>query len=178
MPIPWLPVGPSCTDRNHSDVIEFIGRDFQLVENEVSNIFESYVQSSRDSVEAISKYAQARATYDYDYFVARRIQLLLEILDNPQYGDAKTSASFAAVRKITLKPGENVTIASVYGKAAHIDDVAVPRDRPIATAVGFINPRDGLLVAHSSKGLERHPGDPRVVGRDVDVTVVDRRSVQ
>lgn len=59
-----------------------------------------------------------------------------DILDNPQYGDAKTSSSFAAVRKITLKPGENVTIASVYGKADHIEDV--PGIASTVSAAGYI----------------------------------------
>lgn len=59
-----------------------------------------------------------------------------EILDNPQYGDAKTSSSFAAVRKITLKPGENITIASVYGKADHIEDV--PAIAATVSAAGYI----------------------------------------
>jgi len=59
-----------------------------------------------------------------------------EILDNPQYGDAKTSSAFAAVRKITLKPGENVTIASVYGRADNIDNLAGLAE--IVTAPGFI----------------------------------------
>eukprot|EP00934_Nitzschia_sp_Nitz4_P007630 Nitzschia sp. Nitz4//scaffold13_size275219//267175//271029//NITZ4_000931-RA/size275219-augustus-gene-0.246-mRNA-1//1//CDS//3329536185//7620//frame0 len=59
-----------------------------------------------------------------------------DILDGPQYGDAKTSASFAAVRKISLKPGENVTIASVYGKAALISDV--PKIAATVSAAGYI----------------------------------------
>lgn len=59
-----------------------------------------------------------------------------DILDNPQYGDAKTSSSFAAVRKITLKPGENVTIASVYGKADHITDV--PKIASTVSAAGYV----------------------------------------
>lgn len=59
-----------------------------------------------------------------------------EILDNPQYGDAKTSSSFAAIRKITLKPGENITIASVYGKAANIEDV--PEIAKTVTAAGYV----------------------------------------
>eukprot|EP00980_Cylindrotheca_fusiformis_P015436 scaffold4343_cov144-Cylindrotheca_fusiformis.AAC.14 len=68
-----------------------------------------------------------------------------EILDNPQYGDAKTSSSFAAVRKITLKPGENVTIASVYGRADNI--VEVPKIAKIVTSPGFI--RDKFFRARS-----------------------------
>lgn len=60
-----------------------------------------------------------------------------DILDSPQYGDAKTSSSFAAVRKITLKPGENVTVASVYGRADNI--IEVPKVAEIVTAPGFIS---------------------------------------
>lgn len=59
-----------------------------------------------------------------------------EILDNPQYGDAKTSSAFAAVSKLTLKPGENVTIASIYGKAHRIE--RVPEIAEIVTAPGYI----------------------------------------
>ena len=51
-----------------------------------------------------------------------------EILSNPQYGDAKTSSAFAAVNKIVLKPGENITIASVYGKTDHIEKVDIIAD--------------------------------------------------
>ncbi len=64
-----------------------------------------------------------------------------DILDSPQYGDAKTSSSFAAVRKITLKPGENITIASVYGKADHIDDV--PNIAATVSAAGYIQKKFG-----------------------------------
>jgi hypothetical protein len=64
-----------------------------------------------------------------------------EILDNPQYGDAKTSSSFAALRKVTLKPGESVTIASVYGRADNISDV--PDIAEIVTAPGFISTKFG-----------------------------------
>ena len=56
-----------------------------------------------------------------------------DILDNPQYGDAKTSSSFAAVRSVILKPGENITVASVYGRADHIEEV--PK---IATCPGSV----------------------------------------
>ena len=59
-----------------------------------------------------------------------------DILDNPQYGDAKTSSAFAALSQITLKAGENITIASIYGKAAHIE--RVPEIRDVVTQPGFI----------------------------------------
>merc|ERR1711935_1317742 len=59
------------------------------------------------------------------------------ILDGPQYGDAKTSSAFAAVRSITLKSGEEITIASVYGRGDHIEEV--PEIAKIVTAKGFVS---------------------------------------
>ncbi|GMH82015.1 hypothetical protein TrVE_jg188 [Triparma verrucosa] len=44
-----------------------------------------------------------------------------DILNMKQSGAAKTSSAFAAVSKRTLKPGQNFTITSYYGKAKHID---------------------------------------------------------
>lgn len=59
-----------------------------------------------------------------------------KILSNPQYGDAKTSCAFAALSSVKLAPGENITIASVYGKAAHIE--MVPEIKAIVTQPGYI----------------------------------------
>lgn len=78
-----------------------------------------------------------------------------DILENPQYGDAKTSSAFAAVSEITLKPGENVTIASLYGKAEHIDEV--PGIANIVTAPGFVKEkfeRARSLINSLTAGVE------------------------
>ena len=58
-----------------------------------------------------------------------------EILSSPQYGDAKTSAAFAAVQKIKLAPGESVTITSFYGRAAVVEDV--PKVAKIVSKKGY-----------------------------------------
>lgn len=60
-----------------------------------------------------------------------------DILDKPQYGDAKTSSAFAAVRKVTLKPGESVSVASVYGRTDHISEV--PEIAEVVTSPGYIS---------------------------------------
>lgn len=60
-----------------------------------------------------------------------------DILSQPQYGWAKTSSAFAAVTKVTLKPGENITIASVYGKANTI--ATVPQIASLITAPNFVS---------------------------------------
>jgi hypothetical protein len=59
-----------------------------------------------------------------------------DLVDNPQYGYATTSSAFAAATDIHLKPGQNITIASVYGKAQHIDDLR--RLGSYVTVPGFI----------------------------------------
>ena len=58
-----------------------------------------------------------------------------EIVSSPQYGDAKTSAAFAAVQKIKLAPGESVTITSFYGRAAVVEDV--PKVAKIVSKKGY-----------------------------------------
>jgi hypothetical protein len=60
-----------------------------------------------------------------------------DILSQPQYGWAKTSSAFAAATKVTLKPGENITIASVYGKANAI--ATVPQIASLITAPNFVS---------------------------------------
>lgn len=83
------------------------------------------------------------------------------ILDKPQYGDAKTSSSFAAIRSITLKPGQNVTIASVYGRADHIEEV--PKISKIVTAPGFISSkfdRARTMINELTVGVETNTTNP------------------
>ena len=58
-----------------------------------------------------------------------------EIVSSPQYGDAKTSAAFAAVQKMKLAPGESVTITSFYGRAAVVEDV--PEIAKIVSKKGY-----------------------------------------
>jgi hypothetical protein len=84
-----------------------------------------------------------------------------DILDNPQYGDAKTSSSFAAIRTITLKPGENFTIASVYGRADYIEQV--PDIAAIVTAPGFIATKFALartMIGELTMGVETNTTNP------------------
>ncbi|VEU35779.1 unnamed protein product [Pseudo-nitzschia multistriata] len=84
-----------------------------------------------------------------------------KILDNKQYGESKTSSSFAAVRSVTLKPGEDITIASVYGRADHIDEV--PEIAEIVTAPGFIAKkfaRAREMINEMTVGVETNTTNP------------------
>jgi len=84
-----------------------------------------------------------------------------EILSNPQYGWAKTSSAFPALEKFTLAPGQNVTIATVYGKASHIEDV--PDIAEIVTAPGYITEklqRARSLIDELTEGVETETVNP------------------
>lgn len=84
-----------------------------------------------------------------------------DIVDGKQYGDAKTSSSFAAARSITLKPGENITIASVYGRADHIEKV--PGIAEVVTAPGFISTkfaRARTMISELTVGVETNTTNP------------------
>ena len=84
-----------------------------------------------------------------------------EILANPQYGWAKTSSAFPALSQVTLKPGENITIASVYGKAAHMEQV--PKIKSIVTAPGFVSSkhlRAREIIDELTEGVETTTANP------------------
>jgi hypothetical protein len=82
MILPFVNDSSICTERHHETVIDFLGEEFRVVENEVSSIFDGYLQSSMDSLELIRSYAQARIDYDFEYFVTGRIQPVLGVLEN------------------------------------------------------------------------------------------------
>lgn len=84
-----------------------------------------------------------------------------EILSKPQYGDATTSSAFAAIDGITLAPGENITIASFYGKAMHISEVPVIAKR--ITSPGFVAKkfeRARTLINELTQGVETNTANP------------------
>jgi hypothetical protein len=84
-----------------------------------------------------------------------------KILDTTQYGDAKTSSAFAAIRSITLKPGQNFTIASVYGRANHIEEL--PGIADIVRTPGFVSKkfaRARTLSLELTMGVETNTTNP------------------
>jgi hypothetical protein len=84
-----------------------------------------------------------------------------EIISNPQYGFAKTSSAFSAVSGITLKPGENITIATVYGKADNQN--IVPKIADTVTNPGFISRkslRARSLLDELTAGVETKTVNP------------------
>ena len=84
-----------------------------------------------------------------------------DILSNPQHGDATTSSAFAAVDEITLAPGENVTIATFYGKAENIKEVPVIANT--VTAPGYVADkfeRARTLINELTEGVETTTANP------------------
>jgi hypothetical protein len=84
-----------------------------------------------------------------------------EILASDQYGDATTSSAFAAVDSVTLKPGENITIASFYGQAPHIDQLPIIAN--IITAPGYVQDkfeRARALINNITAGVETKTANP------------------
>lgn len=84
-----------------------------------------------------------------------------DLLDGKQYGDAKTSSAFAAVRSVTLKPGESITVASVYGRADHIEEV--PGIAEVVTAPGFVDKkfaRARTMISELTIGVETNTTNP------------------
>mmetsp|Transcript_38017 Transcript_38017/g.81207 ORF Transcript_38017/g.81207 Transcript_38017/m.81207 type:complete len:1244 (+) Transcript_38017:325-4056(+) len=82
---------------------------------------------------------------------------IADVVSNPQYGDAKTSSAFAALQKVTLAPGESVTINSYYGKASHIEDL--PGIAEEVTAPGFTEnklERARDLMSQLTSSVETH----------------------
>ena len=84
-----------------------------------------------------------------------------EILENPQFGWAKTSSAFAAATKLTIKPGESVTITSVYGKADHVD--RLPELASLVTAPNFVESkfqRARSLIDEMTAGVDTETVNP------------------
>ncbi len=59
-----------------------------------------------------------------------------EMLSKPQFGQARTSSGFAAIEKITIAPGESISIASFYGKTETIEEVLPIADH--VTKAGYV----------------------------------------
>lgn len=84
-----------------------------------------------------------------------------DILDGPQHGDAKTSSSFAAVRSVTIKAGESITINSVYGRADHMDQMAFIAET--VSAPGYIAAkfaRARAMISEITVGVETNTTNP------------------
>jgi hypothetical protein len=141
------------------------GDSAKVTIEEKGNYCLSFIESSDEDAELLP------IIYDKDKVFGKSTTLINphglqassvgEILDGPQYGDAKTSSSFAAVRSVTLKPGEDITIASVYGRADHIEEV--PSIAKIVTAPGFIASkfdRARTMISEMTMGVDTNTTNP------------------
>ena len=65
-----------------------------------------------------------------------KVKSVKDMVNSPQYGDARTSSGFAALEEITLQPGESISISSFYGKAEHVEEV--PEIAKHITKAGYV----------------------------------------
>jgi len=64
------------------------------------------------------------------------VKSVTDIVNDAQYGDAKTSSAFSALETTVLPPGESITLATFYGKTDAIENV--PKIADTVTAPGYI----------------------------------------
>ena len=127
MILPFVNDTSICTERDHQTVIDFLGEEFRVVENEVSSIFDGYLQSSMDSLELIRSYAQERIEYDFEYFVTGRIQPVLGLLENRT--DAESFRAFVSEMELEVR------IRGSLGQVAETLDQAMARVDTLNTRV-------------------------------------------
>jgi len=90
-----------------------------------------------------------------------KTKTISEILSNPQYGDAITSSSFAALENFELGAGESITISSFYGKAVHVEEV--PKIAKYVMAPGYASSKflqAQRMINRMTSGVETTTASP------------------
>jgi hypothetical protein len=125
----------------------------------------SFIEDSKKQAELLPVIFDSSKVFGKDTSLSKPLGLLAssveELIDNPQYGFAKTSSAFPAVDSITLKPGENFTIASVYGKAENVEDI--PKRAAYVTVPGYIEKkfqRARSMIDELTEGVETTTVNP------------------
>eukprot|EP00980_Cylindrotheca_fusiformis_P028851 scaffold22660_cov127-Cylindrotheca_fusiformis.AAC.5 len=121
--------------------------------------------SSQDPDEGIESYPLLPIVYDTDKVfgkdttLLRPVQLfeksIADIVREPQFGAGHSSSCFAAVRDVTLKPGETVAISTFFGSAGEILDLPVIARR--ITQPGFVRyklTRSRELIKQITESIE------------------------
>jgi hypothetical protein len=92
MPLPWTEIvsvddviltneyDGICTIDERNQTERLLGKDFRLYEDQISDVIETYVDDSQNSLELLQAYGLQRFEYDWKYFVMDRIQPALEYL--------------------------------------------------------------------------------------------------
>ena len=135
------------------------GDDAAVKIEEAGHYCLSFVEDSRGVAELLPVVFDSSKVFGKDtslsYPAGLEASSVSDILENPQFGWAKTSSAFPALTKITLKPGQNITVASVYGKADHIERVS--EIKSMVTAPNYISSkhkRARTLINELTEGVE------------------------
>lgn len=88
------------------------------------------------------------------------VKSISDIINEPQYGDAKTSSAMSALVDVTLAPGESISVATFYGKTDHIEKV--PEIAEKVTAPGYVTKKyteARTFMAETLSGVETKSAD-------------------
>lgn len=100
----------------------------------------SMIEDETDDAELLPIVYDTNAVFGQDSSLTKPLgfhtKKIDDLVENTQYGQARTSSGFAAVDEKTLQPGESFSIASFYGKAEHIAEVPVLAKR--VTKAGYV----------------------------------------
>jgi hypothetical protein len=119
----------------------------------------SFIQNDDDKAELLPIVYDSSKIFGQSTSLVKAAGLMTSsvssILENPQYGDAKTSSAFAAVDDLVIAPGESVTLVSLYGLAGHVEDV--PKIADLVRSAGFIKTKFELarsMISDLTAGVE------------------------
>jgi hypothetical protein len=84
-PIPLVNNTSICSASDFSNLQQLLEQGPEstlLLQSQATNALDEYLVASRATVERISEYAKARATYDYNYFLGVKVQGCLDLLED------------------------------------------------------------------------------------------------
>jgi hypothetical protein len=125
----------------------------------------SFIETSEKKAELLPIVYDSRSVFGESTSLENPAGLIASsvgyILSNPQYGDATTSSAFAALDNVVLAPGENITVATFFGKAENIDDV--PKIVKIVTKPKYVEKkfqRARSLIEELTTSVETNTANP------------------
>ena len=141
------------------------GDDASVTIEQAGHYCLSFIESSETKAELLPIVYDSRKVFGESTSLEHPDGLIAssvgDILSNPQHGDATTSSAFAALDSIILGPGENVTIATFFGKASNINDV--PKIAKILTKPNYVEKkfqRARSLIDELTTGVETNTANP------------------
>lgn len=141
------------------------GDDASVTIEQAGHYCLSFIETSEKKAELLPIVYDSRSVFGESTSLENPAGLVASsvgyILSNPQYGDATTSSAFAALDNVVLAPGENITVATFFGKAENIDDV--PKIVKIVTKPKYVEnkfQRARSLIEELTTSVETNTANP------------------